>query len=166
MHVITWVIIGVFSYLKGDWKKFSDYYSTMLFTVVANFLYNYLCADYLTWSYVSPLINAHKPVDLFYTLYFLPLTVFMFLSLFPKTKKLSYCLKWILVYWLWEIFLHKLGLLKYDHGWSLWWSLFFYCTMFPMFIIHYKKPKIAYILSFFVVLFFYHYFNVPSIFKE
>ena len=55
---------------------------------------------------------------------------------------------WIAIYMFIEVVDLVTGIIKYNHGWNIWWSLFHNSIMFPLIILHYKKPITTWILTF------------------
>ncbi|MBT2690688.1 hypothetical protein J7I93_21345 [Bacillus sp. ISL-47] len=156
----------------GDWRNWRNYYPTLLFFILGDFLYLYLLSDhYPMWRYNPQgfdeqvhLTNTHVTFSIMAVKY--PATILIFLYRFPKNrslfKKILYIAGWVLLYTVNEIIDIKLNLIKYSNGWSLKWSIFFNTTMFTILIVHHKRPVAAWILSILFIIFLWNQFNVPS----
>lgn len=132
----------------GDWKNWNKYNSTMLFISWGNLLYNYLYKNSLLWELKTYIINK-TITELLNTIILLPFTVLLLLSNYPdrvgmQVYKIS---KYIAIYSAVEFVYYKLGLMVYNQGWNFWWSIAWNFMMFPMMVLHYKKPLFAYIAA-------------------
>ena len=166
-----YTLVWLFALWKwGDWKNWNKYYPTFLFLLLGDFLYQYLLSDfYPMWKYNPQgiddnigLTHTHIAFTIMFVKY--PATILIYLSKFPennKIKQIFYVGAWVLLYILNELNDLKFNLIKYDHGWSIWWSLLFNCVMFSILRIHYVKPLLAWLLSIIFILFLWKVFEVP-----
>ncbi|WP_372512770.1 CBO0543 family protein [Bacillus salipaludis] len=149
----------------GDWRNWEKYQSTILFKITCALLYEVLTYNYPLWEYsdFDTFLPTHTLNSLAITFVGFTCTVLLFLSCYPETKKkqIFYIIFWVLLNSAIEISYHLIGLFKYYHGWNFWWSVLFNCVMFPMLILHYKKPLMAYALSVPIIIVLLLYFDVP-----
>ena len=126
-------------------------------------LYEYLTRDNTMWYFYPDFLFNEKMIVIIYALVTMPLSVLIFLSRYPQTskKQLIYLTKWVFIYVFVETILLSFGRILYQHGWSLFHSLLFDMMMFPMLILHHKKPLWAYLVSIVIVFLLMHWFDVP-----
>ncbi|KPU44748.1 hypothetical protein OXPF_18340 [Oxobacter pfennigii] len=149
LFILFFTLIIVWRY--GDWKNWQKYHTTMLYVAVANLFYNFIyTGDNLLWK-LQPafLLGNHKIAEIFYTFIIFPSTVLLLLKNFPSDlKSLSLRLiKFISIYFIFECIAYSLGCISYHNGWTIWWSLVWDFMMFPMWMLHHKKPLISYAVS-------------------
>ena len=152
MHIAV-VILAIFSTWKwGDWKNWQKYHSTMVYMAMGSLLYTSLYYDHWLWQ--IRLFGNFVIADALTTFIILPLTCLMFLTDYPDSvnKQLFRIIKFITVYFLFEVVYYIYGFIVYTNGWNLLWSLAWDCMMFPMLILHHKKPLVAYGASAMVVI--------------
>ncbi|MFS0901470.1 MULTISPECIES: CBO0543 family protein [Priestia] len=162
-------LIGLFLWIFAawrwsDWKNWRKYHSTILYMIMFALLYEVLTYNYSLWIFKATLIPTHTLNSLLVTFITFPCLVLLFLSNFPEdvtTKKILHIIFWIILYSIVEYFYHAVGLFKYSHGWNFGCSILFNCIMFPMLLLHHKKPLLAYFLSIPIAIFYLIIFNVP-----
>jgi hypothetical protein len=141
------IIIGtlLLTLKYADWKNWRTYQSSMLLIILGNLLYGFVYHDRFLWKFNPDILNSHG-VELIITFTVFPLTAIMFLSNFPvqHNKILLKISKYILVYIAVEILLSITGMIEFDYGWNIIWSLAWDCIMFTILAIHFKKPIQAY----------------------
>ncbi|MFC0270844.1 CBO0543 family protein [Metabacillus herbersteinensis] len=151
----------------GNWRNWQNYYPTMLYISSLNLLYNLLCSNFMLWEYQPVwLLDTHPHnIDLGYTFIFLPSLALLFLSNLPEKKpnlsKLAYFFMWTTLSILWELAHYSLKGIKYDHGWTIFYSYAFYWIMYPTLLLHFKKPLYAILLSIPIIIFLLWHFKVP-----
>ncbi|MBB2479404.1 hypothetical protein H5P36_04320 [Bacillus sp. APMAM] len=168
IYGLIWLAAG---WKWGDWRNWKKYYSTILYFILGDFIYQYFLYDnYPMWIYTSQGIDKHA--GLTHTHIFLiimiikyPATALIYLSKFPlhsRLKQLLHIIVWVVIYAINEqidIYNH---FIKYENGWSFWWSVFFNTVMFILLWVHYRKPLLAWGLSIVFIVFLWQVFNVPS----
>lgn len=114
----------------------------------------------MLWEYRK--LVSHTFGDYFNAFFIAPFVI-LYLSHFPVKSiyKAPYVLCWACACTLYEYFSNILGFIIYDNGWNIFWSFGFYCFVFPMIRLHYKKPLIAWPLSFGFALAMLIIFKVP-----
>jgi hypothetical protein len=163
MHVFTAIISIIAAWRWGDWRNWKKYHSTMLFVVVGNLTYNFICANHFLWRLIPEFFSNHTIAELGYTFIVFPANALLFLSNYPDNtlKKTLYYIKWIFIYIIVEyLFLINNGII-HDYGWNIWWSLAFISIMFPLLRLHYTKPLLAYLFAIAMGSFIIFYFDVP-----
>lgn len=163
MHILITLIVILAIFIRGDFRHWKEFHSTMLYIAVGNLMYNFLAANYLLWRFNPDIMSNHTLTEVVYTCVVFPGTALMFLSTFPKTSKriTFHYITWIGLYVGFEIMFLFLNKIYYQYGWNLGWSALFDCIMFPMLRLHSKKPLLAYLLSIPIAVFFIIYFDVP-----
>ncbi|MBU9723300.1 MULTISPECIES: CBO0543 family protein [Bacillaceae] len=163
MHLITTIIVIIAVILKGDWKNWEKFHTTMLYIALCNLAYNFLTANYFLWRLDADFLSNHSLTEMLYTFIVFPATVLMFLTHYPKSikKQVLHNGMWITIYILWEAFFLLTGRIQYQYGWNIWWSLFILCLMFPFIRLHHTKPLLTYVLSFIFTVLFILFFDVP-----
>ncbi|MRG87119.1 CBO0543 family protein [Salinibacillus xinjiangensis] len=163
MHVATTLYVVFAVWRWGDWRNWEKYHTTMLYFALGNLLYNFLTAHYFLWRLDADFLSNHTLTEMLYTFIVFPGTALLFLCNMPEEKRRRnvHIVKWIFIYALWEAFFVLTKSIEYQYGWGYWWSVGFDTFMFPMLLLHYKKPLIAYLLSIPIGIFFIWWFNVP-----
>lgn len=133
----------------------------MLFIIVGVLLNLFLYKNGLLWDLQKHILN-HTFTELIYAFTVLPLTILLLLSNYPDSLKgQAYrVLKFIFVYSIVELIYYKLGFISYKNGWNYWLSIGWNCMMFPMLVLHFKKPLYAYLVSVIGLIIFLHLYPV------
>jgi hypothetical protein len=154
MHLAVTFFTIFCAWKWGEWNNWHRYHTTMIYSAMGNLLYNFLYYDHLLWQYKPNFLPSHIVADLLSTFIILPLTSLIFLTNYPDTVKgkLFRILKFIAIYYAFELLYHKYGVLIYNYGWNIWYSLAWLCMMFPLIVLHHKKPLKAYVASFIAVI--------------
>lgn len=149
---------GVMLSIKwGKWEKWREYLPTFYYWALFSCFYEYIAyiGNKHLWVFQKNIFSLFV-TETMYTFVFYPSMIILFLGNFPteKMKKIWHYIKWISLSVLIEAIALRIGAIKFSHGWSLAWEVFFYSTMYPMLRLHYKNPLIALVLSVFFVLFY------------
>jgi hypothetical protein len=163
------IVVAFFSIIAslvwGDWKNWLKYLSTIQYFIIGDMLYNLFTWDYPLWRYPHPpnVFPNHLITNLFimFTLY--PSSMLIYLYRYPENnviKQIIYILKWIALWLSFEFFMVYYGICVYTNGWNYSWSIIFASVMNLMLLLHYKRPKWAYILSLPIALFLLRWFDV------
>ncbi|SFD45182.1 hypothetical protein SAMN05216238_101401 [Lentibacillus persicus] len=163
MHILIALSVTLAAWRWADWARFETFHPTILYIVSMDLLYYFFTYDYQLWIFRSNLGVPEEVVDLLHTFIVLPGATMIFLSKFPaeRISAIFYTAKWVFVFFSIEWVFHLFNLIQYDNGWSLVWSAIFLIVMFPMLILHCKRPLIAYGLSVVVIALLLIIFNVP-----
>ena len=149
MYIIFLSLCSIYiCYKFGDWKNWGKYYSTILFFILSSVSCAFLTYNQPLWLYKSVIID-HTFTDLFISIILYPCTVMMFIPHLPSkiTKIILHISAYVVVYTIPEFIAVKLGYFTYFNGWNIWYTLIFNCMMFPMLILHYKKPLYAWVIA-------------------
>ena len=149
MYIIFLSLISIcICYKFGDWKNWREYYSTILFFILSSVACAFITYNQPLWLYESTVIN-HTFTDLFITIIVYPCTILMFIPHLPSkmTKIILHVSIYVAVYTIAELIAVKLGSFSYFNGWTIWYSFIFNCIMFPMLILHHKKPLYAWLIA-------------------
>lgn len=163
---LTIVAISIFFVLHtGAWRKFSEYHTTILYMVSGNLLYLFFSKNYMLWAFVSENGSHQDATEFLYAFIVFPSTVILYLNSYLRYgvlwKKIIYTLWWVTIYGSVEWLLYQLGGMSYDHKWNCGWSIVFDCFLFPMLVLHHKKPLVAYGVSIIIIKILLYWFNVP-----
>ncbi|CAM4355570.1 hypothetical protein L1N85_15110 [Paenibacillus alkaliterrae] len=153
----------------GDWRRWRDYYPTILFFICGDLLMNFLLYNYSMWTYQETffgeqILRNHTFISLMIMFIVYPSTILIYLGRFPqgRWKQALWVAFWTLLYSSMEyINLHYLHLIKHHNGWEMWWSVFFNVFMFLIIKIHYKHPLLAWGISIIMILFLWFMFDIP-----
>ncbi|AFC28458.1 CBO0543 family protein [Paenibacillus mucilaginosus] len=162
MHVAYSILIILAAWRWGDWKNWRLYHPSMLFITAGGLLYEYLTKDQTMWKFHPDFLYNQTVTVVVYALVTMPLSVLIFLSLYPKTigRKLIHFGLWIAIYASGEWVLLSMGRISYQNNWSLRYSILFDMMMFPMIRLHHTKPLIAYGLSIPIVVSLIYLFHI------
>ncbi|TVX99426.1 CBO0543 family protein [Paenibacillus cremeus] len=164
MVLFSNVVFLLAAIISGAIKKWRDYYKTIVYLSFCNLLYNFLCRDYLTWSYHPDFLLSHQTADLVNTLILLPSSAILYLNFFPVIgigKKVLYYFAWIIGFSTLEYIWYRRGVITYEHGWNILWSIVFYCAMFFSLWLHHRSTGKALIFSLVSVILLLLIFKVP-----
>ncbi|MCA1029737.1 hypothetical protein LCL95_01670 [Bacillus timonensis] len=159
MQAIFPVVFLLLALKFGKWKRFSEYYPTLLFMIMGNLLYSFMFKEYPLWrfehTFEKEIMPTRMTIDLLKTFTSFPLLTFIFLSHFPEGKSFKkqgvYIIFWTFIFVMIEFFAKLLGMISYHNGWNMWWSIVFDFSMFVILSIHFKRPLVAWVLSSFFV---------------
>jgi hypothetical protein len=147
---------------RGKWQKWKEFLPTFYYWALFSCFYEYISyiGNKHLWEFAKNFISLFVTETL-YTFIFYPSMIVLFLGSFPeeRTRRFWYYFKWISLSVIIEAIALKIGAIKFAHGWSMGWEVFFYSTMYPMLRLHYRNPLIALILSIFFVIFYLLIFN-------
>jgi hypothetical protein len=166
MHLVVNIVILLLNWKYQTVHKWREYHTTMLFISLCDLLYHCICSDFKLWNY-NPnwLISSQLITNIMYSLIFLPATALLFLANYSTKKTILakglYMMKWIVIYMIGEWIFVFTKNMTHINGWTLWWSLLFYFLMFPIILLHHKKPNLAYVVSAVVISIFLIIFEVP-----
>lgn len=157
----VWIVCA---YIWGDWKNWKRYYPTMLFVGMGDLIYIAVFHDKVLWDFQEDLlVPSLNELFVIFTIFF-SMTL-IYLSNFPKKlfHQIIYIIFWISIYIGIELFTTSIQMQKNHNGWNIWWSLLHNSIMFPLIILHYKKPITTWILTFIFLFVIMHIFKVPFI---
>ena len=133
-----------------------------------DFFYNALLHDYRLWTYKKSILGIdffhhHLMISILIMLFVYFPTVLIFLGNFPKRtfKQLLWITLWVFIFFLIEFISKFFNLIDYHNNWNIYWSVLLDLEMFLVLIIHFKKPLLAWIVSFIFFLFFFNIFGIP-----
>lgn len=159
-----WVICA---YKWSDWKNWKRYYPTMLFMGMGDLIYYLVFHDKPLWKFQTDfLVPSLNELFVIFTIFFS--TILLFLSKLPKklSKQITWILLWILIYTVQESLASLINMFTYHNGWNIWWSALHNIIMFPLLILHQKKPILAWTISLIFLFIIMSIFNVPFTLKK
>ena len=149
MYIIFLSLISIYlCYKFGDWENWEKYYPTILFFILSSVCCAFLTYNHPLWLYPPTIINRTF-TDLFISITVYPCTIMMFIPHLPKkmSKIFFHISYYVAIYTIPEFIAVKLGLFIYNNGWDIWHTLIFNYIMFPILILHYKKPFYAWFIA-------------------
>lgn len=149
--MIRFVIVAVFiaaSFLWGDWKRWKEYYPTVLYVIIGDITYNLLFYQYSLWIYTGFINNTFADLAVAFVIF--PCTVNLYLVNFPKKPihAALYVLFWTALATALEYISIRTGCIAYDHGWNLFWSALLCFIAFILIKVHDWRPLVAWPISF------------------
>lgn len=159
-QIILILIVFFLNILGRTWKDIPKYYKALGYVTVTNSLYYYICKRYLLWEFSSQGFHwkVLRGVNIFFVT---PLITLLYLSKSPKPFNISYLLKWVTSSTLVEYVASKNKMIKYKHGWNIYWTAFLYLKMYLYSYLYTRKPNFTWLLSAISTIFFIKVFNVP-----
>jgi hypothetical protein len=165
---MSFILIGIVSiiicYKWGNWRSWKEYYSTILYFVIGDFVY-------ITLTQTKPLWNLGEMLDQFpifqiiFMIMLYPSTTILFLTFYPSSPSLSkqafYILLWVCIFTGIEAIACLTGGFKYSNGWNLCYSFLFDLLMFPLLRLHFKKTLLVWPISVVLALVFVLWFKIP-----
>ncbi|MDQ0116141.1 CBO0543 family protein [Paenibacillus harenae] len=163
MHIAIALFTIFAAWRWGDWSKWKQYHSTMLYIVTGGLLYEYLTRSHPLWTFHPDVLPDIKLVVLIHAFISMPLSIFIFLSRYPAKprKPFRYIIMWVCIYVGVEAVLAFFGRITYDHGWQLYHSVLFNLMMFTMMRFHHVSPGKAYLVSIVIIVALMKWFQVP-----
>lgn len=146
----------------GDWRNWRLYYPTILYLMVGNLVCDYLLHGRQMWGF-GKFIDAYPVLSLAVMLLLYPATVILYLTFLPKPagRQALYVLLWVGIYTAIEMLAYLTGGFCYHSCWNIWLSLAFNAIMFPLLLLHYKKPLLVWPLSAAICFLFLWWFGIP-----
>ncbi len=163
MIALIWALVT----LKwGRWKEWKTYYPTILFIIAGDFIHVYICTAKPLWRFTPDTLFSGVSEHLIASLVIYPCTVILLFTFYPQFKswtiKTLYIALWVLIYLAGETLALKLGYYVHANGWSLAYSALLDCLLFPLLIIHQRKPQIAWLISLTIGFFIFFWFKLPT----
>lgn len=170
MHIILNVLFILAAWRWGDWRNWRKYYPTILYLLIGDLLYNFLCYNYPLWkfnavSFDKFIYSNHTLITLGIDFINFPAIVLMYLGNYPngKIKPLLY------IFFAWVLFnttieftsLTTIKGIAHYNGWDIWWSILLNIIFFVMLRVHYLRPLLAWVISFGIIILFWLYFGLP-----
>ena len=136
-------------YKWGDWRNWKTYYPTILFLIAGDFIYYYVSAAKPLWQYTAKLFPGTY-ATLIIALIIYPCTILLFIPFYPKSgsiKKVCYITGWVCLYAFLEYLALKYNYMQQFNRWNFLYSVLFDYALFPLLLVHQKKPSVALLLS-------------------
>lgn len=162
--ILLTALVLIIAWQWGDWKHWKQYYPTILFWALGNFLYLHLTISKPLWKFTT--IIPTPLADIFMSLLIFPCTCLLYLPYFPAKgilKKFLYISFWVLLFSFIEWWSLQINHFTYFNSWKFTYSVIFNFVMFPLLQVHYKTPPWAWIISFVVGATIITIFNIPII---
>ena len=160
-NLSSWIIAG---YKWGDWKHWHKYYSTILFYICSDLIQNLVTYHYTLWQHTPYLLNAIFS-NLLMAFISFSSTVIIYIYHYPNHRsrftKLIYILCWATLYTIIEMIFTTIGMIYYEHGWNLIWSFAFNVVTFPLLLLHFRKPPLAWLVAFALGISIFVGFHIP-----
>lgn len=164
MHIIGQIFWILAVWRWGDWRNWEKYHSTMLYMIAISLLYDVLSYRHTLWEFKDFWLPTHTWNSIVVTFIGFPCSVLIYLSRFPQNsiiKQIGHIIYWILIYSAIELFFILINLFDYHNGWNFGLSVLFNCVLFPMLLLHHKKPLLAYLLTVPIIICFLLIFDIP-----
>jgi len=138
---------GVACYKWGDWRRWRDFYGTILYVIIGDLTYQFVFSDYRLWIYTGFLGHTYTALIIAFLVF--PPAVILYLRRFPSGffKRALYITVWAFVNTLIEKFACMTNGLRYENGWSILSSFILFVIAFFLIWLHYKKPLLTWLLS-------------------
>ncbi len=161
-HIVLMVSIILLSFFTNSIRDIPKYYKNMFYVSSFNLIYYLLCRRHLVWAFVPNGIHW-TVIRLIHVLIITPLIALIYLSKMPGEffRQIIYLIRWVLIASVVEYFAHKKKLIRFAHGWNVFWSSLLYIKMFVYSYLFSKRPVITLVLSLFSTVFFIVRFKVP-----
>lgn len=146
------VVLSVLSlttcYKWGAWKRWREFYPTILYVIIGDLTYNYVFHDYPLWAYDTILGGVLSCLIIYFIIY--PPVTILFLTHYPLSRKKQalYILAWAAGGTLIETGALLADGINYYRGWNLFWSFTLFVGLFSFARLHYKRPLLTWAISF------------------
>jgi hypothetical protein len=154
MYIFINIFYLIAGFVWGDWRSWRKYYPTILFFMIGDFLYNFLLYKKSMWLFHDTILPNHTMITLLTMVISYSATVLIYLGRYPegwKNQSLWFLL-WSGIYMGFEYVNNKLGFITYHNGWNMGWSVLFTAIIFIILPIHHKRPLVAWLLSFIIIV--------------
>lgn len=160
------IIIIIICWKWGNWRKWKEYYPTMLYFIIGNFAYIVLTQMKPLWSFGKTV--AHYPIfNILMMLCLYPSTTILYFTFYPSPpsvkKQVLYILLWVSIYSVIEFLSYITGGFLYENGWNLCYSILFNLVIFPLLRLHLKRPLLTWIFSAALGTIIMYWFKIPLI---
>jgi hypothetical protein len=145
--IILTVLCAIVCFKWGAWRRWREYYPTILYVIIGDMAYNFVFHDHTLWLYDG--VFNHTTSDIIAAFLMFPSVVILYLTRWPKriVTQALYILAWAAFNTLFEYISVVLGVFEYDHGWGILWSFGLLVIAFIMMRLHYRKPLVAWPIS-------------------
>ncbi|WP_131238007.1 CBO0543 family protein [Cytobacillus praedii] len=154
MYILINILYMIAGFKWGDWRNWKQYYPTILFFIIGDFLYNFLLYKQSMWLFHDIFLPNHTTITVLAMVVSYSATVLIYVGRFPIgwKKRSLWFLLWAGIYICAEYFNSKFGFITYHNGWNIWWSVLLTGIIFFILPIHYKKPLLAWVLSIIIIV--------------
>jgi len=158
--IISMICIGL-CYKGGDWKNWRRYYPTIIFYVVVAITSHIITVNKPLWV-IHNFFNIDILANYFMSFFIAPSIIILFLSNYPnqKIKQIVHIIFFVSIPSLIEYIGYLRKTITYHNGWSFGWTIILYIGMFSIIRLHYKKPILACLIFFAMVVGGMFYFNI------
>jgi hypothetical protein len=162
MYILINALYLIAVVIWGDWRNWKQYYPTILFFIMGDFLYNFLLYNKSMWLFHDILLPNHTMITILAMIVSYSATVLIYLGRFPKgwKKRFLWFLVWSGIFLSFEYINSKLGFITYHNGWNMWWSVLFTGIIFIILPIHHKRPLLAWLFSIIIIISLLNIFDV------
>lgn len=131
----------------GVWRRWRDFYNTVLYVIIGDLAYQFVFNDYRLWTY--PGVLGHTYTALIITFIIFPPAIILYLTHFPSgfLKQVLYIIIWAVVNTLIELAACIMNGLRYEHGWTLYWSFILFFIAFILIRAHHLRPLLVWPVS-------------------
>lgn len=169
MHLIYNLAFILALYRWGDWRNWKQYYPTIIFFILMDLFANVLTYNHPLWLFHDVFSEKHTVIALTIMFMRYPSIIMIFLKYFYQTdninKRVFHFIFWVLLYMTLEYVNLQLGFITHHNKWNMGSSFLFYIAMFTTLAIHYKKPLLAWGVSFFFLVIICLIFDFPQYMK-
>jgi len=88
LHIMISIVLVLICIVKGYWRRWKEYYPTILFFIVGDLAYNFIFYNHSLWEYGMPIWPSlgHSYIDLYWAVIIFPYIVILFLTFFSAEK--------------------------------------------------------------------------------
>ncbi|RLQ93789.1 CBO0543 family protein [Falsibacillus albus] len=162
MHLAILIWLAIQNIRKRTWKNIPRFFPSVLYVVIFNAGYYYLCNYKVLWEFKSPFLKT-RTIKILHLFFIMPLLILSFLSTYPSNflRQIVYVIKWVLASSLIEWIGSKFNAITFKNGWNCCWSTFIYLLMFIFSRMILKKPFVTLLLSGSTTAFLLTIFQIP-----
>lgn len=169
MHIILHALFLLAAWKWGDWRNWQKYYSTVLYLIVNDQVYNFLTYNYPLWKFNAVtfdkiIYSNHTLITLGIDFINYPAIVLIYLGHYPKgkIKQAVYVSAWALLNSAIEITsLATVKGISHANGWNLGWSIVVNFLYYILLRVHYLRPLLAWAFSIGLIVVFSILFSIP-----
>lgn len=149
------------TYKTGAWKKWKEYYSTILYVIIGDLSYNFIFYNHTLWRFAN-LVN-HTFSSFMIAFIVFPCIILLYMSHYPKGfwKRVIYTICFTVVNSLIEFISYITSNMVYEHGWNIFYSAGVFLFLFILARLHYRHPLVVWTISAGFALLTMYIFKIP-----
>ena len=143
MIIILAAACALACYKWGAWRRWREYYSTILFLIIGDMAYNFIFYDHSLWCYNG--FFGHTISNFIAMFFVFPSATILFLTHWPQNwlRQALYVLALSAGFTVFEYTALILNMFTHDNGWNIFWSFGVYVLGLFFARLHFRHPLLV-----------------------